>query len=601
VAPELEGSVSTDDTERDQAERVTLGAMLLSEQAIDAVTDIGLRSADFYRPQHATIYAKIIELWAGNQPVDPYILATALAESGDLARVGGADYLHSCYSAVPTAANAGYYARTVADHAHRRHLAEAAVTLSRVAEISDPGARAARLAAVRVDLDAIDGTTPGEAGAVDRMLAELLDTSDLDNIPNLEPLIPDLLYMDTLARMNGPSGHGKSFMALDMAGAVGTGAHWHGRPVRQGIVVYLVAEGSRGVRKRVRAWEQHHARKMTGVKFLPRPVQATSPEWQTLTEVCKRLRPALVVVDTQARVTVGVEENSATEMGRVVDRLEGLRTASGACVLLIHHKGLNGDHGRGSTAVKGAMQTEVTVTKDDKAVTLAVDKQKDSEEIADLCFRLESVPLDGEAEEDGRPVTSAVLLVDDTPSGASGRGKTGDKLSPAETKLLNAVNALNVPASNIEVVDRVVQMTGHGLTRPTASKGLNRLHSLGLIERIPPSGHHDVARWEHVGDRSTSLVTPPCAVPNRLHLAHHPSETDISAGQQVCPTDLVTPGTGGVPGVPPPYKGGTPGTPCPDDDLWDGFDAQQTTACPRCYRPHQQPPNTPCDTCQEAR
>lgn len=567
--------MNADDTERDQAERVTIGAMMLAETAIEAVTDTGLRSADFHRPAHATIYAKILELWAGGRPVDPYTLAEKLAGSGDLARVGGGDYLHTCYSAVPTTANAGYYARIVANHAHSRHLTEASVALARVAEIPDRTARAERLAAVRADLDALDGNAPGETGAVDRMLAELLDTADLDNIPNLDPLIGDLLFVDTLARMNGPSGHGKSFMALDMAGCVGTGLDWHGRPVRQGTVLYLVAEGSRGVRKRVRAWEQRHGRKMTGVKFLPRPVQAASAEWQTLTEVCRRLRPALVVVDTQARVTVGVEENSATEMGRVVDRLEALRTACGACVLLIHHKGLNGDHGRGSSAVKGAMQTEVTVTKDDKMIKLSVDKQKDSEEIEPLTFRLESVPLDGEAEEDGRPVTSAVLVADDTPPGAAGRGKTGDKLSPAEKKLLDAVNALNAPATNEEVVDQVAVMTGNGLRRQTASTGLNKLYRLGLIRRIDPDGRYAYVRWERNPQESTSVTADtPVVVRNADTCGHLTPETPISAGQQVSATERGHLRTGVSAVSAPPIRRGHLRTPDAEDHaegLWDGY------------------------------
>lgn len=196
---------------------------------------------------------------------------------------------------------------------------------------------------------------------------------------------------------------------------------YHGRRARQGLVVYIVAEGGKGVRKRVRAWEQFHGRKMTGVKFLPRPVQVRSQEWEVLTEACRRLAPTLVVVDTQARVTVGIEENSATEMGLFVDRVEKLRAVSGACVLLVHHTGVDVSRGRGSTSVKGAMQTELSVSRKGKSaretrVTLSTGKQKDDEELDDLEFRVEVVKLDGEADEDGRPITSVVLI----PTGPTG-------------------------------------------------------------------------------------------------------------------------------------------------------------------------------------
>ncbi|MFJ5893834.1 AAA family ATPase [Streptomyces californicus] len=245
--------------------------------------------------------------------------------------------------------------------------------------------------------------------------AELLGTDDLDNIPALEPIIYDVLFKDTLARVYGASGTFKSFMTLDMSASVGTGTPWHGQKVHQGEVIYLVAEGSRGIRKRVRAWEQHHGRKMTGVRFLPRPVQAMDPEWLLLIELCRRLQPSLIVVDTQARVTVGIEENSNTEMGRVVDRMEQLRAASGACVLLVHHTGHDGDRGRGATAVKGALQTELGVGRsgknlDDTVVTLKTGKQKDDEELGDMPFGLHQILLDGEAKEDGAPVSSVVLV-----------------------------------------------------------------------------------------------------------------------------------------------------------------------------------------------
>ena len=253
------------------------------------------------------------------------------------------------------------------------------------------------------------------ANRVRALEAELLDSAALDSIEPLEPVIADVLYRDTLARIYGASGTFKSFMTLDFAGCVGTGIAWHGQDVTQGSVIYLVAEGMRGIRKRVRAWEQHHGRRMTGVYFLPRPVQAMDPEWRVLVELCARRRPALVVIDTQARVTVGVEENSNTEMGKVVDRMEQLRGASEACVLLVHHTGHDGDRGRGATAVKGALQTELGVERKgsgllDTTITLKTGKQKDDEELGDVVFGLHQVALRGEAKEDGSPVTSVVLV-----------------------------------------------------------------------------------------------------------------------------------------------------------------------------------------------
>ncbi|MFJ6934466.1 AAA family ATPase [Streptomyces sp. NPDC101132] len=247
------------------------------------------------------------------------------------------------------------------------------------------------------------------------MAGELLDTEGLDKIRPLQPLVGDLLHLNTLARVIGPSGTFKSFVMIDMCGHVGTGLHWHGQYVRQGLVVYLVAEGAEGIRKRVRAWEQHHGVRMDNVRFLPRPVQAMDPEWDVLTELMRRMEPVLIVVDTQARVTVGIEENSNTEMGRVVARLDRLRDVTGACVTLVHHTGHLGEHGRGASAVKGALQSELKINrKGDRlsnfVLSVQSGKQKDEEEGDAHTFGLQKISIDGEFKPDGRPVTSLVLV-----------------------------------------------------------------------------------------------------------------------------------------------------------------------------------------------
>jgi replicative DNA helicase len=106
------------------AEQCVLGGMLLSKDAIADVVEI-LRSGDFYRPAHAVIYEAVLDLYARGEPADPITIAAALTDSGDLARVGGAPYLHTLISSVPTAANSAYYARIVAERAILRRLVEA--------------------------------------------------------------------------------------------------------------------------------------------------------------------------------------------------------------------------------------------------------------------------------------------------------------------------------------------------------------------------------------------------------------------------------------------------------------------------------------------
>jgi replicative DNA helicase len=106
------------------AEQSVLGAMLLSKDAIADVVE-ELRQADFYRPAHATIFAAVIDLYGRGEPADPVTLAAELTKLGEITRIGGASYLHTLVSMVPTAANASYYSRIVRERAILRRLVEA--------------------------------------------------------------------------------------------------------------------------------------------------------------------------------------------------------------------------------------------------------------------------------------------------------------------------------------------------------------------------------------------------------------------------------------------------------------------------------------------
>ncbi|GAB4076087.1 replicative DNA helicase [Nostocoides australiense] len=106
------------------AEQSVLGGMLLSKDAIGDVAE-ELKSTDFYRPAHELIYDAIIDLFSRGEPVDAITVADEMTKRGTLQRAGGQAYLHDLIQAVPTAANAGYYAQIVAERALLRRLVEA--------------------------------------------------------------------------------------------------------------------------------------------------------------------------------------------------------------------------------------------------------------------------------------------------------------------------------------------------------------------------------------------------------------------------------------------------------------------------------------------
>jgi replicative DNA helicase len=112
-----------------EAEESVLGSMLLSKTAVGEALEI-LQPEDFYREAHASICETIRDLFAQGEPVDAITCAEELRRRGLLEGVGGAAFIHTLVSSVPTAANALYYARIVSEHAVLRRLIEAATTIA---------------------------------------------------------------------------------------------------------------------------------------------------------------------------------------------------------------------------------------------------------------------------------------------------------------------------------------------------------------------------------------------------------------------------------------------------------------------------------------
>ena len=111
------------------AEQSTLGGMLLSQEAVAEVFEM-VSGSDFYAPKHELIFNAILNLFGKGEPTDVIAVSDELNKQGNLIKAGGADYLHSLTSYVPTAANASYYAQIVAEKAILRRLIEAGTRIA---------------------------------------------------------------------------------------------------------------------------------------------------------------------------------------------------------------------------------------------------------------------------------------------------------------------------------------------------------------------------------------------------------------------------------------------------------------------------------------
>jgi replicative DNA helicase len=118
------------------AEQCVLGGMLMSKDAISDVMEV-ISPHDHYRPAHQLVHEAILELYGRGEPADPVTVSDLLAKRGELARVGGGAYLHTLLASVPTAANAGYYARIVRERAILRRLVEAGTRIVQLGYTGD--------------------------------------------------------------------------------------------------------------------------------------------------------------------------------------------------------------------------------------------------------------------------------------------------------------------------------------------------------------------------------------------------------------------------------------------------------------------------------
>lgn len=228
-------------------------------------------------------------------------------------------------------------------------------------------------------------------------------------------LVKHLLDEGAASVVYGPPNCGKTFLCLDLGLAVARGIAWREKRVNGGAVVYLAAEAGHGIRKRLDAYATHHGIDPSEVPFfvIPSAVNLTDTDDQNaLVRAVKESQspePALIIIDTLARTLGDQDENSAQGMGLFVRAVDRLREETGAHVMIVHHSGKDTTRGaRGSTALLGAVDTEIAVEKSDAGEMFArVTKQRDGEVGAEMPFNLAVIELG--IDQDGDPIASCAV------------------------------------------------------------------------------------------------------------------------------------------------------------------------------------------------
>jgi hypothetical protein len=244
-------------------------------------------------------------------------------------------------------------------------------------------------------------------------------------------LAKGLLVQGSLVALVSPPDIGKTFLALDLVLSVAAGEKtWLGRALkRSGPVVYVIGEGAGRFKLRLLAWKQVHA--------IPRalPFYWIDQAVPLLEEKAMRaflkhaapLKPVAFVFDTLSRCFAGGDENSASDMGMAVNACDELRARTKALVALLHHTKKDGTIERGSSALRGAVDTILTLQEDADErglLTLTCDRQKDAEAFEPFQITRRIIQLDSVYDDEGNPESSCVMqlaTLEDVSSGVDKR------------------------------------------------------------------------------------------------------------------------------------------------------------------------------------
>lgn len=253
------------------------------------------------------------------------------------------------------------------------------------------------------------------------MRFRLLSAAEMMNAPPLQWMVRGVLPATGLACIFGASGSGKSFLALDLCTAIAAGVDWFHCRVKGAPVAYLCLEGTGGFRLRMQAWEAHHGQDMPpGLSFITEPFDLRDPG--DISEIAAEVRAkgcagGVLVIDTMNAAATGVDENTSRDMGELITACKRLQAELSGLVLLIHHSGKDQTKGlRGHSSLYAALDAAIEVTRIGERREWSIAKSKDGSDGEARAFELKVVELG--KHDDGEPVTSCVLVPDDTPPSA---------------------------------------------------------------------------------------------------------------------------------------------------------------------------------------
>ncbi|MFF4542180.1 replicative DNA helicase [Streptomyces aureus] len=284
------------------AEQIVLGSMELSRDAIEDVLPV-VKAEEFAAPKHVTIFRAILHLYGEGDPCDPVSVAAELTKRGELAKVGGAPYLHALVQTVPTATNAEYYAGIVHEKSVLRELARAgreveAMAYAQEGELADICNRAQTAVFVATEVSRAEEEDQRLGDVTEGMLDELEARQNRkDELTGVSTGIRDLdaltegLQSGQMIVIAARPAVGKSTLAVDFARACSIR---HGLPSQ----IFSLEMGRNDLSMRIASAEAkvalHHMRSGT----------MTEDDWDRLARRMPAISAAPLFIDDSPNITL---------------------------------------------------------------------------------------------------------------------------------------------------------------------------------------------------------------------------------------------------------------------------------------------------------
>lgn len=341
----------------------------------------------------------------------------------------------------------------------------------------------------------------------------LISASEIMGRPPLRWIVHGVIPAAGIGAIFGPPGSGKSFLVLDLLGAIADGMFWFGLPAKAVPVVYVVLEGQGGLPQRIRAFQQANG-PLGRFAFIEQQINLQDPEAVPMLVAAIKasdMQGGLVCIDTLAASAPGMDENTSKDMGAIIAALHALQAQLGGMVLVVHHTGKDSSRGlRGWSGLNGALDCSIEVSratedKADRRRAWEVAKSKDGRDGLRFQFELDTVELGPDLDgmmisscivrpgwEDGEPVAQSDAETDDFVWGwikhevDCGEKPSGRSLEKKRSHEYVASRRRLTQAQLRGAIERLLA-AGRLKSVRSAGRGATWLQAVDLAASIPPA------------------------------------------------------------------------------------------------------------------